>query len=195
MAAFLTGGKEMTNPITPNMLLAEPVDLPDIYRETVTDFLVQYWRDRQWEMMNHWGFTNLQMSGKSQLLRTMLAEKLAIIAAYADGQDTVDRVGAADTIQDVIERLFAIGSIVYVIPSEFWETEIGWMILTAQLRAQGDDLMTITRAAELAGRSINAISGMVARGTLTSYRDPSENNPQKNRRVLRSEIEALDEQK
>lgn len=55
-----------------------------------------------------------------------------------------------------------------------------------------DDLITITEAAELANVTTQAISGRIARGSLTGYRDPDEPNPTRARRVSREQVKLID---
>jgi len=177
-------------PIRPAMLLKKPVEIPKKYRSAVEQFLTAWWNDRLWELQNEWGFVNLAALSRTDVLRTMLAEKIAIIARYAAGEE-LDRMIVADSIQSVMERLFAIGTF-YEIPRSFWETPFGWMALHAQLRVQGDELMTISEAAEVAGKSVKYISDLARRGKLTVYKDPSEPNPRRATRVLRSEVEGFE---
>lgn len=54
-----------------------------------------------------------------------------------------------------------------------------------------NELITITAAAKLLGVSTQAISMRIRTGTLTSYTDPDEPNPQRATRVLRAEVEKL----
>ena len=178
------------NLVRPAMTLEE-AEIPDEYREIVTEFLVTLWNERQWELQNEWGFLQIAPLSRTDVLKTMFAEKVSAIARYAAGED-LDRMIVADSIQVVMERLFAIGTL-FVIPSEFWQTPFGWMVLQAQLRVQGDALMTVTEAAEATGRSVRYISDLARRGKLTSYRDPSEKNPRRATRLLKSEVEALRE--
>ncbi len=178
--------------IKPNMLLAEPVQIPEEYRETVEEFLVQWWNNRHWEMANEWGFQQIAPLAKTDVIRTFLAERVAQIANYAAGGDE-PRDYVLDNIQTICERLFAVSAGVYEIPAVFWQSPFGWMLLTAQIRAQGDELMTISDAAEATGLDVRRISDMARRGKLTSYRDPSEKNPRRATRLLKSEVEALRE--
>jgi transposase len=57
--------------------------------------------------------------------------------------------------------------------------------------AGGDELITLTQAAEICGRSVSSLSQLVDRGTITGYVDPSEPNSRRRSRVSRSEIEKL----
>lgn len=65
------------------------------------------------------------------------------------------------------------------------------MVALALVWAQGDQLITMTEAAEITGKSISALSQLVDRGRLTSYPDMSEPNPTRRNRLLKSEIMAL----
>lgn len=53
------------------------------------------------------------------------------------------------------------------------------------------DLITLTEAAEISGISIKTLSSMVERRRIKSTIDTTEPNPQRQTRVLRSQIEAL----
>lgn len=177
-------------PLAPlSMRLSEPVDIPPQYEKAVRDFLVSLWNDVQWHLENQWGFSQIPPLTPRQLLQTILARRLALIARYAAGEDVpIDNV--LDHIKSVTEYLFARPG-VFEIPNAFWKTPVGAMILRAQIRAEGDELITLSEAAKISGRTLNSLSGMIRRGTLRGYPDPTEPNPQKQTRVRRSEIEAL----
>ncbi len=86
------------------------------------------------------------------------------------------------------------------LPDDFWRTEIGVLISRARWWVSIDDLITITNAAALAfGESSQASRMRIARaidsGLLDWVPDPSVANPQQNRRVLRSQVERLREQR
>lgn len=56
---------------------------------------------------------------------------------------------------------------------------------------ESGDLVTISEAATLTGRSISQLSNMVKRGDLAAVLDPTEPNPTKRTRLLRSQVISL----
>jgi len=178
------------------MRLSEPVQIPDPFRHIVTAWLRQYMEDVSLVLRNHFGI-ELDVSeiphDDDELLCLMVAEPISEMARVAAGDTTgLDRATVYEGIQGLVERLFAIpGEASYNIPREFWESEFGSMVMMAYVWSQGDELLTISQAAEMSGRSVASISNMAKRGRLRQYPDMREPNPQKRMRVLRSEIEAL----
>lgn len=84
----------------------------------------------------------------------------------------------------------------YEIPRAFWGTEIGQLIVRAQLWARGDELITLSEAARILrgsaeDRDLIYINSLLQSGKLTAYTDPAEPNPQRARRVSRADVEAL----
>jgi len=53
------------------------------------------------------------------------------------------------------------------------------------------ELITLTEASRICGKSLSSISQLVDRGHIRSFADPAERNPQRRVRVVKSEIEAL----
>lgn len=86
------------------------------------------------------------------------------------------------------------------IPDDFWQTEAGILVSRVRWWLSPDDLITISNAAALAfGENTQANRMRIARamdkGLLEWIPDPSVANPQQNRRVLRSQVERLREQR
>jgi len=84
----------------------------------------------------------------------------------------------------------------YDVPAAFWKTQIGALILAAQLWAQGDALITLSEAARILrgsaeDRDLRYVNRIIKERNLTVSIDPTEPNPQRARRVRRSEVEAL----
>jgi len=82
----------------------------------------------------------------------------------------------------------------------FWRTEIGILLSRVRWWLSADDLITISNAAALAfGANTQAARMRIARaidsGILDSIPDPSVANPQHSRRVLRSQVERLRDQR
>lgn len=178
------------------MRLSEPVQIPEPFRQIVIDFLRQYMEDVTWELRNHFGI-ELDVSeiphNDDELLCLMVAEPISEMARAAAGDTTgLDQATVYEGIQELVERLFGIpGEASYSIPREFWESEFGSMVMMAYVWSQGDELLTMSQAAEMSGKSVASISNMAKRGRLQQYPDMREPNPQKRMRVLKSEIEAL----
>lgn len=86
------------------------------------------------------------------------------------------------------------------IPDTFWQTNIGILVSRARWWVSAEDLITISNAAALAfGENTQAHRMRIARaidhGLLEWIPDPSVANPQQNKRVLRSQVERLREQR
>jgi hypothetical protein len=178
------------NQIQPTLALAEPPAIPDQYHDTIVAALRLYWNKRRWEMQESFGFHNLPHLTDDQLLKLPIAGSIAEIARCAAGEPVPEWIG--EGIQSLMEALFSSSLLSsYHIPPSFWGTPLGGMVGKAFARIRGDDLITISQAAEVLGVSISAVSNRVDRGHLQAYYDPEERNPQKRRRVLRSEVETL----
>lgn len=124
---------------------------------------------------------------------TMEAQEWLALARYGAGLATDEDPGEMYEIcQSMAEWLFSIpGTSAYTIPAEWYETPMGALWGMAFAKVQGDELITITQAAEIAGVSMQAIAQRIDRGTLTGYTDPSAPNPQKSRRLVRrSDVQA-----
>jgi hypothetical protein len=136
-----------------------------------------------------------------------LRVQLQLLIQVANGE--LSRANASKETQSMVERalsalLEAVWSnalrIPVPLPDAFWQTEIGVLVSRVRWWLSADDLITISNAAALAFgantqatrmRIIRAIEG----GLLESIPDPSVANPQHNRRVLRSQVERLREQR
>jgi len=68
------------------------------------------------------------------------------------------------------------------------EHPLYYVYMVAFAWCEGDELLTISKAAWLMNRKVPTISQWITRGELPSYRDPGEPNPQKARRVLRGDL-------
>lgn len=176
--------------------LSEPAYIPEKYREIVISFLREYWVDLTWELRNQFGIEldlDEQPHTSDDLLHLLVADAISEISRAAAGEtDGLDKGIVYEGIQGLMERLFGIpGTASYQIPQDFWDTPFGQVVSLAFAWVQGDDLITMSEAAELSGKSLSTLSQMVSRGKLKSYPDPNEPNPQRARRVLKTDIEAL----
>jgi len=169
---------------------------PEQYRETIQRFLMAYWTRRKWEIEQTMLGVQIPIVALDVLYNSALADQLAEIARLAAGELSIEaaiNLGVGESIQDLCERLFAApgAGTAYRIPAEFWTSPIGAIVAKAHFALRGDEMITITEAAELLGISLSAVSNRIDRGTLQSFRDPDEPNPQRARRVLRSHVERL----
>jgi len=178
------------------MRLTQPAQIPEPFRQIVIGFLRQYMEDVTWELRNHFGIeldADEIPHNDDDLLCLLVAESIADMVRAANGDTAdLDQGEVYEGIQGLVERLFSVpGESSYTIPVEFWHSDFGSMVLAAYIWSQGDELITVTQAAEISGRSVASISNMAKRGRLQQYPDMREPNPQKRMRVLKSEIEAL----
>src|SRR5574343_64157 len=186
--------------------LSKPVTFPEQYAATCTEFLAAYWEGRRWEMEQEFGLYNMPIAVPSievmerekpadmppaiHLASTFFAAGLAYIAKAAAGElqrtsETADEMYAA--CQSLAERLFAVPGLgaSYTIPEEFWQAPIGQMVALAFIWLEGDELITISEAARLSGKSISTISSRIKCGALRSYPDPQAANPRRAGRLVR----------
>lgn len=128
-----------------------------------------------------------------------IVEEVTTLVRFANGEAEEDFEGEIqETIQGLCELLFVpIGEhYSYTIPDEFWNTPLGQVMAYCQVKLRGDDLITISEAAQLLrgsadNRDLVAVNGYIERGKLKAYIDPQEPNPTKARRVSKQEVEQL----
>jgi len=190
----------MSDQIQPTISMVEPPEIPAAYRDTILNFLRQYWEGRKWEMQESFGFHQLPPLTEDQLLHSPLAHNLAEIARAAAGDipddaDDLTRGTIYEGIQGLMEDLFAPRGLAttYHIPATFWESPLGQMVARAFLWLKGDELITLAEAAEIRGVTIPAMSQAVKDGRLTRYVDPNASSRQGRTLVSREEVEAMDE--
>jgi hypothetical protein len=113
-----------------------------------------------------------------------------------------------DSVEEALRRLVGLlfGNVLQSpvnipanIPDDFWSTDAGILVSRVRWWLSPDELITISNAAALAfGENTQANRMRIARamekGLLEWIPDPSVSNPQQNRRVLRSQVERLQEQ-
>ena len=175
------------------MTFSEPARIPDAYREIVLAFLREYWQARQWEWQNEFGMMqeiNEMPATDDDYLRLMVADSIGEMARVAAGETAgLDKGIIYEGIQSLMERLFCPpGELAYDIPRSFWSTPFGAMVGIAFAWVQGNELITISEAAEISGKSVSAISEQARKGKLTSYVDRTEPNPRRQTRLLKSQI-------
>lgn len=171
--------------------LSEPAVFPPQFETAITEFLAAYWHDRQWEMEQEFGITDLPPLWGDELRQTFIAEKLATIARAAAGE--IDRANEElagevyECCQSLAENLFAAPGLgaAYDIPAAFWSAPIGEMVALAFIWLERDELITVAEASRISGKPISTLSSQIERGKLRSFRDPRAVNPQKSARLVR----------
>lgn len=105
------------------------------------------------------------------------------------GAGLVEQFDAAyvyEICQGMAEWMFVIPDLsTYDIPEVWKDSPMGALWWAAYIRTQGDELITITQAAEVAGVSVQAISQRIDRGTLKAFTDPFSVGERHGRRLVR----------
>jgi hypothetical protein len=179
--------------VEPTVQMAEPVRVPEEYRDTIIQFVQALWHHYAWHMREQFGFHSLPPAVDAG--RAMLTDTLAEIARVAIGEitDEDDLAIVYEGVQGLMELLFAppgLGS-AYTIPAGFWDTPLGQMVALAMLRIRGDDLITMAEAAEIKEMTVAGISRAIDDGRLRAYHDPAAPARQGRRKVSLREVEAL----
>ncbi len=128
-----------------------------------------------------------------QLYDSPLGKTLCSIAAAAEGLLPAGRKAEVrETCREICKWTWAkpgTATDKCRIPWEEWSaTAMGNLILQATLWAEDDELITMSEAEAISGRSLSDLSQRINRGKLQGYRDPHESNPQRATRVRRSEV-------
>ena len=108
--------------------------------------------------------------------------------AYVWSEDLSNQI-LADC--EAVETWLNQGPIFHKTPDAFWASPVGFMILSAKVWANQDQLITLSAAAEISGMSLSVLSQRMTRGQLPGYRDPGIKNPKHGRRVRLSELHTL----
>lgn len=170
------------------------MEISEQSKQAIMQFLGDWWHDLTWQAGQTVLGADLPHQTPEQLYDQLLGHTLRDIAAAAEGLLPDDLRGETqDAVQTVCEWMWARPGMpaTYAIPAEWWATPLGYLVLRAHMWAIGDELLTISQAAERSGRSISSLSQLVDRGRLTGYRDPAEPNPTKATRVSRRQLGAL----
>ncbi len=122
---------------------------------------------------------------------TMEPQEWRTLALYGAGVIDGDPGEMQEIAQSMAEWLFSLPTHNrYEIP-EFWsDTELGALWWAAVIRNQGDELITLTEAARLAGVTVQAISQRVKTGTLQAFTDPLAPERQGRQLVKRSDVQS-----
>ncbi len=164
--------------------------------QVVKEFVAAWWSSLQWQAHETVAGAELPRATPEQLYDNLLGHTLRQIAAAAEGllagdEDTRGEVHEA--CQGLCEWMWARPGMPsnYHIPAEWWESPMGALTLRAVIWAEGDELITLSQAAEITGRTVANLSQLIVRGKLAQYRDRAEPNPQKQTRVRRSDVEKM----
>jgi hypothetical protein len=125
------------------------------------------------------------------LSATLEPQEWLTMSLYGARLLDADPAEIREICQSLAEWLFALpGHAAYTIPDDWYEDPLGALWAAALVRAEGDQLITISEAAALAGVSQPAISARIDRGTLRAYHNPASGSRQGRRLVRRSDITA-----
>lgn len=161
----------------------------------VGDFSVAYWRELCRQAGQFIPGMDIKMEPPTYLTPenifqfAMEPQEWLVMAKYGAGLIDEDASYIYEICQGVAEWLFSLpNESHYTIPDSFADTEFGALWAAAFIRLQGDELITIAAAAEIAGVTVQAISQRVSRGTLRAYVDPFAGSRQGRRLVKKSEV-------
>jgi len=154
----------------------------------------------RWKFLNALYFAHPELPIEPHpLQQSPLHEIITTLVKVANGKTEGQNPGEVmEMCQDIAETLYSVPlENAYTIPPHFWETDMGQVILRAQIWASGDELITISDAAELVhGENTQnnrmKIQRAIKRGDLTAYVDKAEPNPQRSTRVSKREVESLE---
>lgn len=124
------------------------------------------------------------------LRHTMEGQEWLTMALYGAGILEEDAGYIREICQGLAEWMFARpgGFYSYDIPARWADTPMGQLWWLAVLRTEGDELITLTQAAEIAGVTVQAISQRIVRGSLRAFTDPFAPERQGRQKVRRSEV-------
>lgn len=134
------------------------------------------------------------------LQQSPLREQIDTLCRLVNDKPAWDEMLAGEVMeitQSIAETLFSNPLIsAYEIPQAFWSSDLGQLVLQAQLWARGDELIALKEAAEILRgssepRDLVWINDQIGKGKLTRYVDPGEANPQHAGRVSRAQVEGL----
>ena len=159
----------------------------------VRDFVWEFWRERTRQIGQLVPGADMDVQAKlpseaweNPFPYMMEAQEWLALALYGAGLTDEDPLEMREACQSLAEWLFGIpGSSAYAIPDEWADTAMGALWWAALVRTEGDELITIAQAAEIAGVTVQAISGRIERGTLRSFTDPASTGSRQGRRLVR----------
>ena len=127
------------------------------------------------------------------LYTSEIGQRMQHIAAAADDQLEWSEETARAICEDcrAFEAWLNQTPITHTTPEEFWATPMGYRVLRALVWAERDRLISLSEAAKQSGMSLSVLSQRISRGQIMSYRAPAEKNPQRARRIRRSDLNLL----
>lgn len=171
--------------------------------EVVGHFATEFWRSREWQLGQILIEAQLALSPPAVSVpvapgewfsRSMEPQEWLTMARAAVGlvPATDDNRGYVREIcQSLAEWLFVIpgGSLMYSIPAEWYETEMGALWAAALIWCEGDELITLAEAAAISGVPVKTLSSRADRGKLRTFIDPLAPPRQGRRLVSRRSVE------
>lgn len=162
-------------------------------RQTVFEFTLQFWQDisyRVGQVVPGAQIPHLSYDINELFQTTMEPQEWLTMALYGLGLAPNEDPGEMYEIcQSMAEWLFSIpGMSAYEIPDVWYGSPMGALWAAAFIRVQGDELITIAEAAQLAGVSVQAISQRIDRGSLKAFVDPVADSRQGRRLVKKSDV-------
>lgn len=159
-------------------------------RETVSAFAAEFWQRLTWQLdqmvPGAAGNLPLDIWRGNILERTMEPREWLLMARYGAGLIDADPAEMYEICQSLAEWLFVIPDLAaYSIPNEWADSAMGALWWAAYVRSQGDELIPLAEAAEIAGVSLSTLASRVNRGAIQSFTDPGAPNPRKGRRLVR----------
>lgn len=161
-------------------------------RKTVFEFAHAYYRDITYRAGQIIPGADMKIPhlsyDEAEFFRTtMEPQEWLTMAEYGLGlRPNEDAAEMYEICQSMAEWMFAIPTMsAYHIPDIWYDTPMGALWAAAFVRVQGDELITIAEAAQIAGVSVQAISQRIDRGTLKAYTNPDAPNPRSERRLVR----------
>lgn len=131
-----------------------------------------------------------------------LRAEIDLLCRAANGE--IDRADASaetigeiqELIQDIAELTSPYWTAFYTIPADWRETDLGRAWDAARYWLMSADMISLADAARLLydaadAADLNKLDRLVQRGDLTEYIDPTESNPRRARRILKSDVQHL----
>lgn len=131
----------------------------------------------------------LYAAAPDALQYTMEPQEWRTLALYGAGVIDGDPAEMQEIVQSMAEWFFSLPNWNrYDIPKWWSDTELGALWWQAVIRNQGDELITIAEAADVAGVTVQAISQRIMRGKLDAYTDPLARERQGRQLVRRGDV-------
>lgn len=169
--------------------------VPEKYRETVREFLINYYTARRAQLLEDFN-VRIPPQSRKDILNSRLARNMAYIARAAAGKlketETV-RSTVMIQVNNMFDRLFSEPMTgVMIQPKNFWSSDLGQVFAQAMAWAWEEELITQTEAADLRGVSLQAINNAIRDGRLIPWKDFSAPERQGRTLVSRREVIEMD---